>query len=176
MSKIKENKECRLEAICSLIESDILWKDYKLIDAGSNSNVYKAFECDKVAVVSTCPAKFMCYKVSRKPNENINFIKFKKFNHIPKIWYMSEYVIGNKNLYVIVREELFAVSDTRKIARIQKIEELVKSETVGIDRIADEILALEDLLNFQFKVDFGPHWIMQDSKGKLVICDAFMQQ
>ena len=173
---MKQNKDCKL-ADLNLIKNLNTYY-YNLIDTGSTSNVYELLD-KTIVITSTSDDKYKAYRMALKENYNTvnKILNSNKFKHIPKIFGMIECVKKQgKTIYIIHREQLFPVTSTKKLARIQKIQELVKNNIVKQDPIADEILDIEFMLNYEYGFDFGPHWIMQNSRGKLVICDVFCKK
>lgn len=94
-----------------------------------------------------------------------------KLSCVPKI---SQLIADDKHgIYFIERELLYPIIDTKKLEAIDKIKYCAKNRLPGEDKIAEQLLKFYYLHQGSIDFDFGPHWIMETHKGKLVICDAF---
>lgn len=94
-----------------------------------------------------------------------------KLSCIPKI---HQLIADDKHgVYYIERELLFPVIETKKLDAIKKTEYCIKNRLPGGDAIAKELLKFYYMHQGSVDFDFGPHWIMETAKGKLVVSDAF---
>jgi hypothetical protein len=94
-----------------------------------------------------------------------------KFSCIPKI---HQLIADDKHgVYYIERELLFPIIDTSKLDTIEKIKYYIINRLPGENVIAKELLAFYYQFQGSIDFDFGPHWIMETQKGKLVVSDAF---
>ena len=134
---------------------------------GTNSVVYitKRFGNNKrYAVIFTDKAdKYFYY----------DYALFYKFKYIPKIYALQKDAINN--IYYICRDVAYPVIDKKKLKRIEKIKFNLANPSMrkfGIDPICDELLKFHQCYS-EYEFDFSTDWIMQDKRGKLVICDPF---
>lgn len=149
--------------LCKSYFNDFIHRDdCRTIEQTARSIIYQYGYDNDVTIITDDSSKMMYY----------TYAKEHKHKHIPKI---NEMLYDWKNgLYLINREELFPCTNTKKMAEIDKIKMLLK------DRQRYNAIT-EELLNFFYDVcmdcninfDFGPHWLMETGKGKLVVADAF---
>jgi hypothetical protein len=96
------------------------------------------------------------------------------YEHIPKIYDLVEDTIHG--IYIIKREELFPITDHKKLVRIDIIKDLLNHGWDTQDRIAKEVRKFYNENQDWVKLDFSPHYLMETKNKKIVVSDIFVEQ
>lgn len=151
--------------VCKSYFNDFVHQsNFRFIEKTSRSLIYK--NCNEIIVITNDLSK-MIYYIYAKQN---------KYKHIPKI--NNLLYDWKNNLYFIQREELFPCTKTKKLAYIDKIKLFVK-EGKAYDSLTEELLKFNysrDAAKYEINLDFGPHWLMENIQGKIVVADAFTSE
>jgi len=133
---------------------------------GTNTIVYSKWDgaIPSLFLFSKDPSKFYYYRYALR----------NKFKYIPKIYALLFDPINN--VYLIHRECCNPIVTDKKINRMNAIRYQIQhsepTDPVACDVV--DFFAHDDDYEFQF--DFGTHWLMQTDRGKLVICDPFINR
>lgn len=132
-----------------------------------------AYDCIYNSQKTTIYNTLGSYTILTKEKAKYEYYRFaltKKYKYIPKIMDLIE---DHRNgIFVIKREKLFPIIDTDKLARLQIVQECLKSQTLINDNLLRE--ALHFYINHHgAKFDFGPHCFMQTKNKKIVVSDLF---
>lgn len=148
--------------LCKSYFNDFIHQsNFNFIEQTSRSFIYK--NCDEVIIVTDDSSKMIYYM----------YAKENKYKYIPKIKNML--YDWQNNLYFIQREILYPCTDTKKLAKIDKMKLLV-SEGKSCGPLTEELLAFRyspTAMKYEMNFDFGPHWLMETNNGKIVVADAF---
>ena len=143
-----------------------LAKDAIEFSRGTNTIVYSKWDgaIPSLFLFSKDPSKFYYYRYAVR----------NKFKHIPKIYALLYDELNG--IYLVHRECCNPIVTDKKISKMNSIRWQIQ-HSEPIDDVAIEAIDFfmhdED---YEFQFDFGNHWLMQTDRGKLVVCDAFINR
>jgi len=126
----------------------------------------RIYECNRnrVIVVTKEYPKYLYYRYGLEHN----------FQHIPRIDDLIKDDING--VFIIKREELFPITNTNKLTRLEIIKNALLESVCINDKIVEEAMKFNARTKCHFKLDFGPHCFMQTKNNKIVISDLFMER
>ena len=133
-------------------------QEYGCIYDSYKTRIYE-LQKNKIIIVTKERAKYEYYKYALEYG----------FVHIPKIYDLVRDVING--VYVIQREELYPITDHKKLTRLEIVQNALRNDAEINDKIVKEVLQFYDDTDYSF--DFGPHCFMQTKNGKIVVSDIF---
>jgi hypothetical protein len=146
----------------------------KKFTEGLDSEYACIYDSIKTRIYDCHRNKVIVLTKERPKYEYYKFALSEGYEHIPKIYDLIEDPIHG--IYIIKREELYPITDHKKLVRLDLIEQALINTLKLNDRIVEEAIKFQKTFDYQFNFDFSPHCFMETKNKKIVVSDLFCEE